>query len=533
MRYGRDLRAVAGLGEGEILAGKYRLERILGVGGMGVVVAAHHVHLDAKVAIKFLLPEMLAYPEAALRFAREARNAVRIANEHVARVWDVGTLDNGAPYMVMEYLQGADVSSLLARGGPLSVEDAVDFVLQAMEAIAEAHALGIVHRDLKPANLFCIRRPDGRLSIKVLDFGISKAIVPGAVSQNLATTAPATLMGSPFYMSPEQIESANLVDPRTDIWAMGVILFEILTGRVPFYGETIAEVTFKVAARPPPSISRSDVPEGLERAVCTCLEKDRERRFRNVAELALALLPFGSKRAKASVERIADTIHVAGLSTTAPAVSAPLTALSMTALAASATAPFPPASPDGQPLRVETIPALGRTTTGGRGGRAMTGLVALGSLLALAGGVAAFRRSAVDGGAADSGPVPAAASTAEAAAPGQSEASTQVACAPDATRCIDSATQTCVEGEWVGGPVTAGQCGALCTPATSRPRCNAGVPQACDSTGQWQDRPACGRSQICRDGACIEPPAPSPPKRECDPPYYWDHGNRVFKTECI
>jgi serine/threonine-protein kinase len=508
---------VAGVYEGEILAGKYRVERILGVGGMGVVVAAHHVHLDTKVAIKLLLPEMLAQPEAAVRFAREARNAVRITNEHVARVWDVGTLDNGAPYMVMEFLQGADLSSLLAQRGQLPIEEAVDFVLQGMEAIAEAHALGIVHRDLKPANLFCIRRPDGRLSIKVLDFGISKSTLPGAISQNLAMTAPAARMGSPFYMSPEQIEFAHTVDARTDIWAMGVVLFEILTGKVPFYGETISEVSFKIAARPPTALRphRPDAPEGLERAIFTCLEKDRDRRFRNVAELALALLPFGSKRAKASVERIADTIHVAGQSTTS--------------LAPSTIALHPSASPNTQPMRVDTMPALGRTTIGRSGGRAMTGLIALAALLAVAGGAAALRRLAVGAGAADPG-------LRLSGAPAAStpiEASTPAACDPGATRCVDQAMQTCVEGEWIASPVTAGQCGALCTPGTSGARCNAGTPQTCASTGRWEDRPACGKAQVCREGACVEP-LPSPPrKKECDPPYYWDHGNRVFKTECI
>src|SRR5262245_59127005 len=160
--------------EGEVLAGKYRVDRVLGVGGMGVVVAAHHIELDDKVAIKFLLPETLENGEAVARFAREARAAVKIKSEHVARVSDVGKLESGAPYMVMEYLVGSDLAGWLDERGPLPIDQVVEFVLQASEAIAEAHSLGIVHRDLKPANLFAIRRPDGALSIKVLDFGISK-----------------------------------------------------------------------------------------------------------------------------------------------------------------------------------------------------------------------------------------------------------------------------------------------------------------------------------------------------------------------
>ncbi len=187
---------VAGVVEGQILAGKYRVERILGAGGMGVVVAAHPMGLDERVAIKFLLPEMLSVPEAVDRFAREARAAVKIKGEHVARVFDVGTLETGAPYIVMEFLQGEDLASWLQRRGPLAHEEAVGFVLQATEAIAEAHALGIVHRDIKPSNLFCIRGADGRLNIKVLDFGNSKAgagTAPGFGSQ----TKTSSVLGSP------------------------------------------------------------------------------------------------------------------------------------------------------------------------------------------------------------------------------------------------------------------------------------------------------------------------------------------------
>jgi serine/threonine-protein kinase len=192
--------SAAGVREGDVLAGQYRVERVLGIGGMGVVVAAHHIQLDEKVALKFLLPDALGNSEAVSRFAREARAAVKIKSEHVARVMNVGTLPNGAPYMVMEYLDGGDLAAWLRERGALSVEQAVEFVLQACEAIAEAHALGIVHRDLKPANLFCIRRADGRLSIKVLDFGISKMSQFGGSGQSAMTQATGT-MGSPLYMS--------------------------------------------------------------------------------------------------------------------------------------------------------------------------------------------------------------------------------------------------------------------------------------------------------------------------------------------
>ena len=244
-----DLERLAGVREGDLLAGKYRVERVLGAGGMGAVVAAYHMQLETKVALKFLLPAMLANEEAVTRFAREARAAVRITNEHVARVLDVGTLESGAPYIVMEYLDGTDLAGWLRQRGPLPIEEAIDFVLQAGEAIAEAHALGIVHRDLKPANLFCIRSADGRPTIKVLDFGISKVTNLSASASNLVKTQTATLMGSPFYMSPEQMEATHAVDARTDIWALGVILFELLTGKVPFYGETVPEVSLKIGLR--------------------------------------------------------------------------------------------------------------------------------------------------------------------------------------------------------------------------------------------------------------------------------------------
>jgi serine/threonine protein kinase len=306
-----------GFQPGDVLAGKYRVERVLGVGGMGIVVAAHHVKLDSRVAIKFLLPEMLANPEAVARFAREAKAAVKFSSEHVARVLDVGELDSGAPYMVMEFLEGGDLATWLKQRGPLPIELAVEFVVHACVAVAEAHGLGIVHRDLKPANLFCVRRPDGQLSVKVLDFGISKATDPTATG--LGMTKATAVMGSPLYMSPEQMQSTRDVDAQTDIWALGIILYELVAGRVPFEGETATEVAVKVATQPPPPVRsfRSDLPPGLEGVVLKCLEKDRRNRYANVAELALALTPFAPKRARDSIGRIAGTIQAAGLSASA------------------------------------------------------------------------------------------------------------------------------------------------------------------------------------------------------------------------
>ncbi len=293
---------------GEILAGKYQVEDVLGVGGMGVVVAAKHLQLEQKVALKFLRPEAMQSKEAVERFTREARSAVRLKSEHVAKVTDVGTLDSGAPYMVMEYLDGADLSRVVEATGSITIEESVHFVLQACEAIAEAHSLGIIHRDLKPQNLFVTRRVDGQPLVKVLDFGISKTL---DTQSGLSLTRTSSIMGSPLYMSPEQMRSSKNVDQRSDIWALGVILYELLTGRVPFEAEAIPELCLKVvqdAAESPKSI-RAEIPEGLSAVVLKCLEKNPSNRFANVAEFAAAIEPY-SVLARGSSERIASTLNL-------------------------------------------------------------------------------------------------------------------------------------------------------------------------------------------------------------------------------
>ncbi len=284
---------------------------------MGVVVAAHHLVLEEKVAIKLLLPEAIGNADAMNRFVREARAAVRIRSEHVARVSDVGYLESGAPCIVMEHLQGVDLGGLAQDLPPLPVEQAIDFVLQACEAIADAHALGIVHRDLKPANLFWTQRSDGQACIKVLDFGISKLLTPQAPGDMTRTNA---IIGSPYYMSPEQMQASRNVDVRTDVWSLGVIVFELLAKRPPFLGESISDLAINVAtAAPLPLRSlRPDVPEGLERVIATSLEKARDRRYQTIGDFAVALGPFGSPAAMASVERIVGTLRQAGVPTNPP-----------------------------------------------------------------------------------------------------------------------------------------------------------------------------------------------------------------------
>jgi serine/threonine protein kinase len=316
---------------GDVVAGKYRVDRVLGEGGMGIVVAATHQQLDEKVALKFLRPSVASNPEIVARFVREARAAVKIRSEHVARVLDVGALESGAPYMVMEYLDGQDLAQTLAGRGSLPVSETITYVLQACEAVAEAHSLGTVHRDLKPANLFLARRPNGRPVVKVLDFGISKVASTG---EHAALTNASAMMGSPSYMSPEQMVAAGSVDVRADVWALGVVLYELLTGRLPFVAETMPELVGMIlqSAHTPVAALRPDVPPGLQATIDRCLQKDRNLRQRNVAELAAGLVPFGPPRSDLSLERIS---HVLGL-TAGPEQTASAS-LSPAALAAGAT----------------------------------------------------------------------------------------------------------------------------------------------------------------------------------------------------
>jgi serine/threonine-protein kinase len=300
---------------GEVLAGKYTVDRIIGSGGMGVVVVAVHVDLGERVALKFLLPAAMQSQEAVARFSREARAAFKIKSEHVARVIDVGQLQGGIPYMVMEYLDGSDLDALVQDRGKLPVKDAVEYILQACEAIAEAHTLGIIHRDLKPANLFLTRRPDGSPCIKVLDFGLSKVgmhIEPARRGASMTSTRQ--MLGSPVYMPPEQMLSPRDVDVRSDIWSLGVILFELLTAQPPFMGDSLPQLQGRVLGGEPQKLTsvRPDAPPGLEAIIEKCLQKDRANRFANVADLTGALVQFGPMRARVSAERVARMVEASG-----------------------------------------------------------------------------------------------------------------------------------------------------------------------------------------------------------------------------
>jgi serine/threonine-protein kinase len=276
---------------GDVVAGKYVVKGVIGRGGVGVVVAADHKTLRCPVALKFLRPEIAYEPQVVQRFLREAHAAARLRSEHVARVMDAGSTDDGAAYLVMELLEGRDFAALLKDEGPLPVHTAVDYVVQACDAVAEAHALGIVHRDLKSANLFLTRRADGTPLVKVLDFGLSK--LERSPSQP-TLTADNHVMGSPHFMSPEQMRSSREADARSDIWSLGVVLYTLLAGRVPFEGTYLTEVCSAVLSGSPPTLTslRSGVPAELAAVVDRCLRLEPEERFQTVAELVAALAPF-------------------------------------------------------------------------------------------------------------------------------------------------------------------------------------------------------------------------------------------------
>jgi serine/threonine-protein kinase len=287
-----------------IAGGKYRVNRLLGEGGMGWVVVATHLQLEQRVALKFM--RSANNPEAGARFLREARAAARIQSEHVARVSDVGTLENGSPYLVMEYLEGEDLAALIDAKGALPDYLAIDYAMQACEGLAEAHAAGIVHRDLKPANLFLARRTDGSVRVKLLDFGISKlAPAPGSQPE-IHMTSTQALMGSPLYMAPEQMRSSRSVDRRADIWSMGTIIYEMLTGHSPFEGDSLPEVCARILSEAPASILtyQPDLPPELDAVVLRCLEKKPEERYPDVAALAKALSTFGTDEIRSTAQRI-------------------------------------------------------------------------------------------------------------------------------------------------------------------------------------------------------------------------------------
>jgi serine/threonine protein kinase len=306
---------------GAVVDDKYRIDAFLGSGAMSVVALAFHLELEQQVAIKFLHAQGFDQEQTAQRFKREARAGARLHSEHVVRVFDVGTLAGGCPYIVMEHLKGNDLGRELTERARLPAAEAVGYMLEACEALAEAHAAGIVHRDLKPENLFLAERSDGSRIVKLLDFGISKSMMGNSLT-DLALTRTATFMGSPLYMSPEQMRSSRNVDARSDIWSLGAIFYELVSGQLPFIAESIPELCLAVIGNEPKPLAElvPELPPGLEAIVLRCLEKDREKRYSTVAQLALELAPFAPAQAS-SPERTARILALPAPALLATSVS--------------------------------------------------------------------------------------------------------------------------------------------------------------------------------------------------------------------
>lgn len=278
------------LAPGQTLAGRYVVERVLGSGGMGTVLAARDTERGQLVALKVMHAEAASDPGSVRRFMREGRAAARLRSEHTARIHEVGRFPSGIPFLVMEYLDGEDLEEIRERR-PLRVDEIVDYVLQATKALSEAHAIGLVHRDLKPQNLFLAKGRDGVSRIKVLDFGLAKELQQTESKDQSQVTTDNMLLGSPQFMSPEQVRAPSEVDARSDIWSLGATLYQLFTGEPPFVSATVFGLLARIMADPAPRVRdrAPDVPEAIERVILRCLEKEPDKRFASADELAQAL----------------------------------------------------------------------------------------------------------------------------------------------------------------------------------------------------------------------------------------------------
>ncbi len=484
---------------GDVIGGTYVIERLLGAGGMGAVFVAHEERLGRRVAIKVLLAGVADNTEAVARFEREARSAAALQSDHVTRVLSVGQLDSGAPYIVMELLEGEDLATLLAKRGALAPLEVVELMLPVCEALTEAHALGIVHRDLKPANIFLARRPTGATTVKVLDFGISKSAT-GSASPTLTRTS--AVMGTPMYMSPEQLKEAKSVDGRADLWALGVVMYELLAGSPPFLSNALAELyAFILTVEPEPlGRRRPDMPPALASIVHRCLEKDPSRRFADVRELRAALSAFVASGGVSAVPPREATPRVnanelAGMATAAIAARARAQALTeapgpkpqLLPFAPAMTPPLGPAfgghvGPAGRPHIARTVDPVSSTTPAydvPASGPPWLGIaLAFGGTLIVAGGLGlyvAFGRAPqgdpATAGLTASAPIAEPASASPGAAPSSGAASASASASPGAASASASASGSAKPPSGTRSPpvVVAPVAPPLPPPASARP----------------------------------------------------------------
>lgn len=308
---------------GQIVAGRYQIESLVGSGGMAHVLSARHVELGHRVAIKVLDPAMGNNPEAKERFAREARAMANLSSKHTVRVHDVGTLPNGLPFMVMDLLVGKDLSQILNERGPLPFEDACTFIDQACEAVAEAHDIGLVHRDIKPQNLFLSIEKGGageeRSVLRVLDFGIVRAV--GRRMGAITLTKIGDVVGTLSYMAPEQIRDSSNVSARADIWALGACLYRLVCGKPPFIAKGDALLAEAILMKPPtpPAEHRPDIPSILSSVILRCLRKEPDERFQSArdlqraleeARIMIAVAPHSAQMTTEPVQRVPPEIRL-------------------------------------------------------------------------------------------------------------------------------------------------------------------------------------------------------------------------------
>ena len=503
------------VGAGTLLAGKYRLESLIGRGGMGSVWRAEHLGLNAPVAVKLLDYLFLTGSADALsRFHREARAAATIRSPHVVQTFDHG-IDQalGIPFIVMELMDGESLGSRLKRVGRLAPAEVARIITHVARALSRAHEASIVHRDLKPDNIFLVRNEDEEIA-KVLDFGIAKAEMQGTGGSATITGA---VMGTASYMSPEQISGAK-VDFRSDLWALGVIACECLTGKRPFEADSVGRMALKICIEPIPMPSSfAPIPAGFDEWFSRLVNRDPAARFASARDAADALR------------------HVCTGAAIAARSSEPILA-----------PPAPDAIGQQDVQRTFTAPPVSRTANLSRrppSKRRRLLPLAAGVLAVMALAIALSRRQSV---------TPAKQQQAAASSSAQVAATTTPAlakaadvCEPNARSCEGTTPRSCVGGQWTTLPVSAGECGAECTPESSPPRCGtSGIPESCEPTGTWRANAACKNYQECRAGECVlkkpAPGAPPPrapaaaPKPDCDPSYTLDsRGQKHFKPECF